>query len=467
MRALICIREKDYAWVTTTFPGRHPAMIRICNKPLLEYLIDFVILNGCTEVRLILDEPSAEIERYFGSGSRLGIEVSFSNSKPSDSIDTLLEKNSKFCQDEHLLILDGFFFIHYDKEQDYRNWQEISYTGRMSNCPTGTVLFVKNSAEMKNISSVLTEVEFALSALESIEDIFQITMQVLAAEQNHYVLPGYSADKGIILGRNVEIGKDVTVNSPVIIGNNVRLLGEAVIGPCAVIENNVIIDSGSQIEESCVFEGSYLGRDLSVHSKIISGKTIYDGLSGESLNITDAFLLSEIHPVLPWQFLRRLTSSVSAMVLTLLLCVPYLFIGLLLKSKGDYHRLQLDYYCGHNGETLQVNTIVSNNQTFIGKLYSTLYLDRIPLLAQVIRGKIRLMGNSLLPVTDENMQLLKDFPEYAPGAFSYSEADDITPGTIESEVAERFYAAHRSVILDLRMLAKIFFTGPYSKKHQL
>ncbi len=464
MRALICIREKDYQWAQTAFPASHPGMVRICNKPLLEYLIDFVILNGCTQVRLILDEPGQDIEHYFGTGSRWGIELSYSNSRPSDTTDTILQKNEKFCGENPLLILIGFFFIHYDKEKDYSTWQETSYTGKMSICSTGNVLFVRNSADIKNISSAQTDVEFALSPLESIEDIFQISMQVIASEQNYYVLPGYSADKGIILGRNVEIGKDVVINSPVIIGDNVRLLGEAIIGPSAVIDRNVIIDSGTQVERSAVLEGTYLGRNLYVHEKIVSGKTIFSGVNAESMTSEDAFLLSAIEPTKPWKKVRRILSSCTALLLVIVLYIPYLCLGLIRKLNKDWQKVPKIYYTSHTGETVQLNTITSNSTTLSGRLFSAFYLDRVPLLPQVIQGKIQLIGNHLLQENEQNQQLLINFPEYAPGIFSYTEADNIAPGSIESEVAERFYAAHRSIFQDYKMFARILLSGPHRKR---
>ncbi|WP_136806954.1 NDP-sugar synthase [Desulfosediminicola flagellatus] len=463
MKALICIREKYYSWVQDAFPGKHPALLRICNKPLIEYMLDFVILNGCTSARLIFDEPSPEIESYLGTGSRWGIELSFSNSRDSDSIDSILLKNDKFIQNTPLLMLEGFFFIHYDKKLDYRNWQETSDSGKMISCTTGAIRFGRDSKEIQSMSPSALDAELSLSSLESVKDIYQICMEVLAQEQDNYVLPGYSADKGTILGRNVEIGKDVVINPPVIIGDNVRLLGEAVIGPSAVIDKNVIIDSATEVKESAVLEGSYLGRNLYVDKKIVSGRTIFSGTDAESIDIEDAFLFSEISPVIPWQRIRQLISSIGAVILLLILGIPYLILGILRKLQGDWKKQQIRCYINHTGDTVEVNTIASNKETLTGRLFSTFYLEKIPLLMLAIQGKMRLIGNLLLPATSENHQSLQSFPEYAPGVFSYTEADNIAPGTIESEVAERFYAAHRSVVQDTKMLAKALLTGPDNK----
>lgn len=463
MKALICIRDKDCSWIEDAFSGKHPALLRICNKPLIEYLLDFVILNGCTEVRIILDEPSPEVESYLESGSRWGIELSYSNSRSSDSIENILLKNDKFSHDSSLLILNGFFFIDYDKSQDYKNWQDTSETGIIAECSTGSILFSRNSNDLTDISKPVNSTAFAISPLKSIVDLHQVTMQVLSTKQDHYVLPGYSAEKGVILGRNVETGRDVIINAPVIIGDNVRLLGDAVIGPGAVIDRNVIIDSSTQVQDSAVLEGSYLGRNLYVDKKIVSGRRIFSGTEDERIDIEDAFLFSQINPAIPWQRIRQLISSVGAAILICILVLPYLLLSTLRKIQGNWERLPKDFYLSHTGETTQINTIVSNRKTLTERFFRTIYLDKIPLLLLVMQGRMRLIGNLLLPATDESHQLLQSFPEYSPGAFSYTEADNIAPGTIESEVAERFYAAHRSVLQDFKMLAKALFTGPDNK----
>ena len=58
MRALFYIQESNYGNLRDLFPATHPWMIKIANKPALEYLLDFAILNGCTEMRFIMEEPS-------------------------------------------------------------------------------------------------------------------------------------------------------------------------------------------------------------------------------------------------------------------------------------------------------------------------------------------------------------------------------------------------------------------------
>ncbi len=458
MKALIILREKDCGWLREIYSA-HPSMFPVCNKPLLEYFIDFAILNGCSDVRVVFDEPGAEIERYFNTGSRWGICMSYGSFKKSDTIDHIIEKNSRFSQNSSLLILDGFFFIHYDKRINYGNWHTSSKSSLSVTCQSGSILFAGNKNCLRNISSAPPQVEFALSPLESLDDIYQIAMQVLAAEQHHYVLPGYGVEKGIILGRNVEIDRDVTVNEPVIVGDNVRLSSGAVIGPLAVIGSNVIIDKGTHVQESVVVEESYLGSDLTLKRKVVNANRIFSFREEHSMVSEDPFLFSSVKTHIPLPTLRRLVNSLAALLLAILMCIPFLFITSWMKLRGNVTFRRVTYFTNNQRETFHVSEVVNEGKSLAEKAFVSLSLHRFTLMFQAIQGKILLIGNRLLEVSKKNRKQLGDFEEYYPGVFGYSEADDFPEEILEVEVSERYYTVHRNILQDGRMLLKILYSS--------
>jgi hypothetical protein len=464
MKALIIIREKDCDWLRKISPAAHPAMFPVCNKPILEYLVDFAILHGCKGIRVVLDEPEKDIETYFEQGQRWGIAMSYGNFREHETIDQILDKNSRFCEGEPVLILDGFFFIHYDKEQKYGDLPENVESSLIVSCATGSVVFTGNRFEPGNFTAAADRVNFALSPLESLDDIHHITLQVVAAEQHHYVLPGYGANKGIILGRNVEIGRDVIINEPAAIGNNVRLLGDAVIGPFAVIGNNVIVDQGTHIEESVILDDSYLGRDLTFRQKVVKGNRIFSCRDREDLVIEDGFLVSSMQGKRGLPLPYTLANGFIAFTLLALLGVPCLLLTVLAKLQNDWQWQEVKYYRNNSGETISVKKWVGNRNTLTSTLLSAFLLDRFPLLFMAMRGRIRLVGNSLLEVSRENELLLEDFQEYQPGVFGYSEAEHVLPESLEANITERFFAAHRSFSQDCRMLLRILCTNLLSQK---
>jgi NDP-sugar pyrophosphorylase family protein len=436
-------------------------MVTICNKPLLEFMLDFAMLRGCTAVRIIVDEPDRGIESYFAGGERWGVDISYNIAKTSDSIDTIFAKNSAFCRASPLLIIDGFLFVHYDKTKNHRN-SFAGETGLLSSCASGSVLFAEDTHCLKNISNASLDQDFALSPLTSLDELFQTTLQVLEAEHDHYVLPGYGMERGILLGRNVEIGREVEIIPPVIVGDNVRLLGKAEIGPNAVIGSNVIIDSGTKVEQSIVLSGSYLGRELTIFARIIAGDRIISPKDGAVLDINEGFLLSPIASQAPG-LTSRCVNTLIALLLAGIQAAPYLILAGTQKLQGDWHVEYKTLLLNVEGDSLTLAVPQGRHHSIAGRIFATLGLDKFPLLGAVICGKLPLVGNRLLPDSQRNRELLHEFPHYRPGLFAYSDSEDVVSGTFEEEITERYHAANRGLAYDLRILPKIIWANILKK----
>lgn len=456
MKALIIVREKDAGWLRDFFPATHPAMIPVCNKPLIEYHVDFALLAGCNAIRIVVDEESGSLEDYFQRGERLGVEISCTYSKEDDSIDSIVEKNSSYCADTPLLIMDGFFFLHYDKATPSLCPELPEDSALLSSCSSGSVLFASGRDSLQNILESSLEQNFALSPLTGIDDIFSINMQVLQAEQAHYVLPGYGVDQGVLLGQNVAIGRDTEITPPVIIGDNVRLPGKSVIGPDVAIGSNVIVDSGSTIRHAVVFAGSYIGQDLTVTDRIIAGKRIISPADNEILDVHDGFLISpmELQTGKP---LRRITNSAFAALLFFLQLIPYLILSSIRKVQGTWRVDRQEILLGRSGASLSIAVIANRRHSIADKLFAALALERFPLLRLVVAGRMQLVGNLPLSDTPSHRKKLVDFPDYLPGIYGYSEGDDVEQGGIEEEIAERYHAANRGFRHDFTQFVKIVF----------
>jgi NDP-sugar pyrophosphorylase family protein len=460
MKALIILREKDCSWLRPYFQDSHPGMIAICNKPLLGFLVDFAVLNGCSGVRILMDEPGSDVKGYFGNGSRWGIDMSYGSFKSGTSIDTILTQNHSFSKMSSLLVMDGFFFIHYDKFKDYHQWHNETNSNLASVCNTGSLVYTQNAYSPKNISSVQTKTDFALSSLESIDDIFQISTQVLTAEQSHYVLPGYAeSEQKILKGRDVEVSGDAIIKEPVIIGNHVRLRSNSTIGPGVVLGSNVIIDEGAEIAQTVVMAESYIGKNLTVKDKIIDGKYIISPKTGERLQIEERFLLSTISLQSMPELLDTACNRIAALFLASLQLIPFLLLRTLCLLQNDYTIKKRDYLINGKGKTVSLAIVANSRGSFWGRFFRVLSLHKFPLLGMAVNGEIRLIGNALLPVNTKNQQFLTDFREYVPGVFTFTEHNKNPADSKEAEIEERFYAGNRSLLADGRMLLHLLFTG--------
>ena len=265
MKTIIITKELNYPWLHDILPGRHPLLVPLCNKPFIEFLIDFSILAGSNAIRIISEETINDVERFCEKGDRWGIDISYANSLPSDSLNKILEKNSRFCSDQRIMIISNILFIHYNKNADYRSFfaslpsGDVLGFGKRTLSLTGSPVASKNSQYTPPLSTVV---------LESAGQYYKLANDLLQNRLSHYVLPGYSNEAECYIGRNVIIQKSAKIVKPVIIGNNVQILAGSVIGPAAIIGSNVIVDRQSTVSSSIVMDNTFIGEQLEVEGKI-------------------------------------------------------------------------------------------------------------------------------------------------------------------------------------------------------
>ncbi|MCP3891198.1 MAG: hypothetical protein GY702_20385, partial [Desulfobulbaceae bacterium] len=220
----------------------------------------------------------------------------------------------------------------------------------------------------------------------------------------------------------------------------------------------------TQVQESVVVEESYLGSDLTLKRKVVNANRIFSFREEQSMVSEDPFLFSSVKTHIPLPTLRRLVNSLAALLLAIFMCIPFLFIASWMKLRGNLKFRRITYFTNNRKETFHVSEVVNERRSLAGKAFGSLYLHRFTLLLQAIQGKILLIGNRLLEVSEKNRKRLGDFEEYTPGVFGYSEADDFPEGILEAEVSERYYTVHRNVLQDGRVLLKILFSGLVTTK---
>ncbi len=296
MKAVIILRQDKSKWVESLGFNCHPAMVPICNKPLLEYIVDFMVLSQCASITINMEIPSREIQDYFGDGKRFGTCISYMAIDKEEGIGRIIEDNDiySYCSSFPLIILDGLFFIHYDKSEFNADWTQALDTGVMASCNSGNLLIIPNVQNLRNLSRINPGIPFSLSKMKNIDDFVRINMEILEAEQEHYILPGYRQSQKINFGKNVGIGKNVKITPPVILGNNVRLQDDVRVGPHTVIGQNVILDEKSSVDRSMVLSNTYVGKDLEVSKKIIGGKKVINVQNKDILEVDDHSLFSDL-----------------------------------------------------------------------------------------------------------------------------------------------------------------------------
>ncbi len=449
MKTIIITKELDYPWLHDILPGHHPLLVPLCNKPFIEFFIDFSILAGSTAIRIISVDAINDVESFCEKGDKWGIDISYANSLPSDSLDKILEKNSRFCSDQRIMIINNILFIHYNKNADYRSFfaslpsGDVLGFGKRTLSLTGSPVASENSRERPPLSTAV---------LDSVGQYYQLTEDLLHNRLLHYVLPGYNNEGGCYIGRNVVIQKSAKIVKPVIIGNNVQILAGSVIGPAAIIGNNVIVDRNSTVASSIVMDNTFIGEQLEVEKKIASGNVLIDPESGHLLTMEDPHLLSSISQTSgsATLFLRIVHSCIAASLILILL-LPYLILIPILKAKGSWSTKQIIYYSAKPRSKVALPVTTLRKKGLLGTLAVFFSLDRFMWLFKVLSGHLDIIGSQPVEVTQRNKA------HHRPGVFSYAEAEDWPQNDIDSDIVNHYYAVHSNLFKDITMTHKALF----------
>ncbi|MEI7824715.1 MAG: NDP-sugar synthase [Chlorobiaceae bacterium] len=449
MKTIIITKGVDYPWLHDILPGHHPLLIPLCNKPFIEFFIDFSILAGSTAIRIISDETINDVADFCEKGDRWGIDISYANSLPSDSLNKILEKNSKFCSNERIMIINNILFFHYNKNADYRSFFASLPSGDVLGFDqktlslTGSPVASENSRETPPLSTVV---------LDSAGQYYELAKDLLHNRLLHYVLPGYNNEAGCYIGRNVVIQKSAKIVKPVIIGNNVQILAGSVIGPAAIIGNNVIVDRKSTVASSIVMDNTFIGEQLEVERKIASGNVLIDPESGQSLTMEDPHLLSSISQTggSATLFLRIVHGCIAISLITLLL-LPYLLLRPILELRGSWSTKKTIYHSAKPRCKVALPVTTLRKKGMLSALAAFFSLDRYMWLFKVLSGHLDLIGSRPVEVTQESKAHLR------PGVFSYAEAEDWPQNDIDSDIVNHYYAVHSNPFKDIAMTQKALF----------
>lgn len=455
MKTLIVIREQEYGWLRDIFPDVHPLLVPICNKPFIEFFIDFSIFTGSEAIRIVSDGHLGEVERYCENGSRWGVAISYGNMQSADELPTVIDKNRRFCMDGRVVIISGFFFIHYDKKSNYASLFASLPPGELLSCCRGSISLTGTPTVETNTTETTP---FSLTPLDSVGKYYRLSMEILKNGLTNYVIPGYSSESDCYIGRNVVIPKSAEIKKPVIIGNNVQIMANAVIDTNSVIGSNIIIDRESLISGSIVMDNTYIGEHLEVQNKIAAGNLLIDPESGTSIVMEDPHLLTGMtHSRATGTPLQRMVHTLAATLLIILLLLPYVLLRPILGVQSKWKSRREEYYTGLPGKTLTLIKATIDCSGPLGALAKALSLDRFTMLFRVLSGEVALIGSQPVLIDPALQVVPNSTAGYRPGVFSYAEAEDWPEIGSDTEIVEHYYAVHSNPLKDIAMTQKAFF----------
>jgi NDP-sugar pyrophosphorylase family protein/lipopolysaccharide/colanic/teichoic acid biosynthesis glycosyltransferase len=233
-------------------------------------------------------------------------------------------------------------------------------------------------------------------------------------------IEGRQIAPGIWVGHEPLIHPAARLASPMVIGNNTWIGRDVELGPGVVLGPNVIVDDEATISQSTVLDSSYIGQLVNVHQRVINQAAMSDPATGETIRVTDPFLLSRATPHFEQNGsrLKRVLSSLIALAMLVLLSPLLLLLALLsLLASGrvfepltrvSYRRTGPDQPV--EPQTFQLWRFAMSRRdgtsSGIGRWLRRSELDRWPELLNILRGDLALVG--VKPLAIEEDALLVD-----------------------------------------------------------
>src|SRR5579884_146029 len=302
---------------------RPKPMVPIVNKPVMEHVLALLKRHGITDVIVTVQYLASVIQDYFGDGSQLGMQISYS----VEEVPLGTAGSVKKAQD---LLTDTFMVISADALTDFDLGSIIDFHRSHHATATLTLYQVPNPLEYGVViiddegrirqflekpswGEVFSDtVNTGIYVLEpKIFDYYESGRSVDFSQQVFpellrnkdrlfgYVASGYWCDVGNIqeymranadvlqgkvniepqgreLGNgiycetdDVEIAPDAQLYGPVFLGEACKIKGGVVIRGPSVIRDFTIVDSRAQIDRSIIWRNSYIGERTEVRGAII------------------------------------------------------------------------------------------------------------------------------------------------------------------------------------------------------
>ncbi|MBQ4838796.1 N-acetylmuramate alpha-1-phosphate uridylyltransferase MurU [Pseudoalteromonas luteoviolacea] len=116
MKAMILAAGRGQRMMPLTADMPKP-LLEVGNKPLIEYHLERLKLAGITQVVINLAWQGEKIERYFGDGKHLGLQIDYSY-EPDGGLETaggIVKAMPMLCEDhDTFIVINGDIFTDYD-----------------------------------------------------------------------------------------------------------------------------------------------------------------------------------------------------------------------------------------------------------------------------------------------------------------------------------------------------------------
>ena len=287
-------------WLSGLFPDYSLAELPVAGRRIVDYVLEVAQKSGAMLVEVLDWHYTKRLEEYFNDPTRTGSAVFYSRAEgnlPRGLDDLAGQPSSPLTQSlsDGLVVVWGPCLA---LKLEECGAEEVSAADR-AETPLG--VYRRAGGGWERLKAPTRQVD-------SLRSWHRMNFEVLH-DPGEFTLPGYSAESGVYLGRNVIIEHGSEVKAPVLLNDNtwfarnVRLEGDVIVG------SGSFVSEGARLSRTVVGENTFIGPGLELEDKIVIGQRVIDVETGAWVDIEEpgvARRLGAVGGVLRslWHFLR-------------------------------------------------------------------------------------------------------------------------------------------------------------------
>ena len=268
----------DSEWLREAIPWATPAELPIVGKRFIDYAIEGAIKAECQFVEILDACPSPRLAAYFGEQTRTKAPVFYlpMPERPPKGLGDLSRCSIPFAPGA-----TGDIYVIWGLALPRCLPEGLAETAvseaDITQTPCGFYHFRDGSWRR-----VLAEGLF----VRDIPSWHRANLEILR-DSGFYTLPGYSAEKGVHLGRNVVLERGTDVSGPALLQDNVWCARNVQINGEVIVGSGSFVGEGATLRRTVVGLDTYIGKGLELVDKIVLGRRIFDAATATWTDIEE------------------------------------------------------------------------------------------------------------------------------------------------------------------------------------
>lgn len=296
--------------------GTCSPLIPLVDRPFVQHVIEAVALRGIRRLTFVVTDDVQPLRTELGTGQRWGVNFDFQTVRSSHDFHQRLARFLRPSDAARFLFVDATYlqpqgwaeaFEQRSKSKVF-TFKDTDKTTRWA----GSALI--HSKDIDNLATRALECSLEQRLVEfgrqrgalvevapplrghNFEALLAAQDRALSGETHDALDFGTQAEDGIWIRRGVCLHPSTQFVPPVYIGEHVEIAEAVRLGPNTVISNGSVIDAKSEIVDTFVGGGSFVGEGLHVDACIVDRFRLFHTKLDVAVQVNDPRLMGPLKP---------------------------------------------------------------------------------------------------------------------------------------------------------------------------